>query len=88
MLEGLSEINLREAATEVAKGSSPSAIKRYCEALSGSIGGNITINLQKVDTIAAAVKQGTWVTNLTVAIGAKTIRAVMPLEVFKELIAD
>jgi hypothetical protein len=87
-LEGLSEISLREAATEVAKGSTVTAIQRYCEALNGAIGGNITINLQKVDTIAAAVKQGKWVTNLTVAIGAKTIRAVMPLDVFEELIAD
>src|SRR3954453_16176879 len=80
-LEGLSEINLREAAKEVAKKSTVPILKYYCEALTGTVAGFTTLELRKVDTIAAAVREGKWVAKLTVAMGVGTMRAVMPLDV-------
>ncbi len=89
-LEGLSEINLREAANEVAKGKGTvAALKLYCEALNGKIRGVDTIRLEKVDTAAAAALEGRWILKLTMAFGGgPLIRAVMPRDVFKDLIMD
>jgi hypothetical protein len=92
-LEGLSEIKLRDAAKEVAKGSTVPYIKDYLQALDGQIMGRSkgidTIRLGKVDKIGDAVRQGKWIRPIMIAMGGGSlIRAVMPLDVYKSLIAD
>lgn len=89
-LEGLSEIKLRDAAKEVAKGGETVRhIKEYQDALNGQISGVDTIRLAKVNKIDDAVRQGKWIRPIMVAMGGGSlIRVVMPLDVFKRLIAD
>jgi hypothetical protein len=87
-LDGLSDIKLRDAAKEIAKGTNVQAIKDYCESLTGTVGGKATVELRKVDTIAKAIKQGKWVATLTRVMGTGTLRAVMPAAVFEDLIDD
>jgi hypothetical protein len=87
-LDGLSEIKLGEAAKEVAKKTTIPHLENYCEALTGKVGGKVTIELTKVSTIADAVREGKWIANLTATLGEGTMRAVMPVEVFRKLIAD
>jgi hypothetical protein len=89
-LEGLSEIKLRDAAKEVAKGGvTVRYIKEYQDALNGQISGVDTIRLAKVNKIDDAVSQGKWIRPIMIAMGGGSlIRAVLPLDVFKRLIAD
>jgi hypothetical protein len=60
-------------------------LRQYCAAI---VGESPTVQLVAVDTLAAAKKQGEWVSKLNSAMGGPLVRATVPLPVFNDLIED
>lgn len=86
-VSGLAEIKVDDILKESDKDpKTMTYIKQYCEALDGTLGGSPTVQLEAVDTLAEAKKEGEWVGKLTTAMGGQMVKLVVPRTSFLNLI--
>jgi hypothetical protein len=87
-LDGLAAIKLADVVTQAKQPESRGDLKSYCEAISGKHGAEPTVELVKLTSLKNVLREGRWVAKLTKELGGPRMRAVMPRNVFKRLIAD